>query len=80
MPRPPQAGHQLHLFPDLAPPPRQRRHTYTMAEFRQVRRHYTEGWLKGPEMAKRLGVDYASFRYFVKRNPELQKRRATLSP
>lgn len=74
---------QLSLFPDLVPPARQggkQRHAYTMTEYRQVQQDYTHGWLKGPEMAKRLDVPYPSFRKFIIRNPELCKRQIKESP
>lgn len=64
---------QLSLF-TLPPPSRQpRRRTYTMKDFRVIKADYTEGWLKGPEMAKKLGVPYRSFKQFIKRNPDLKK-------
>ncbi|TPE44948.1 hypothetical protein [Pontibacter mangrovi] len=65
---------QLSLFPDLVPPAKLvKRHTYTMAEVRTVKADYTEGWLKGPQMARKLGVPYPAFKAFVKRNPQLKK-------
>lgn len=69
---------QLDLFPELLPPPKAEqaprpRRVYTTRDIRAVRLDYTEGWLKGPQMAKKLGVPYPAFKQFVKRNPQLKK-------
>ncbi|WP_137760308.1 hypothetical protein [Pontibacter sp. SGAir0037] len=77
-------GVQLVLFTDLLPNGKKQesnRRTYTTHDIRMVKQDYTHGWIKGPEMAEKLGVPYPSFKQFVKRNPDLKKGYHTkLSP
>ncbi|GAA4434699.1 hypothetical protein GCM10023188_25950 [Pontibacter saemangeumensis] len=64
----------MQLTLDLHYDRRYRRKPFETSDLRQVRELYLKQNLPGKEVAKIMGRSYGSFKLFLNRNPELQKR------
>lgn len=65
----------MQLTFDFDYPRRYKRKPFETSDIRQVRQLYIEQNLPGKEVAEMMGRSYGSFKLFLNRNPELQKRK-----